>query len=325
MIKSIVIGAGRIALSHIPHVVTHADAEIVGIVEPSFALRLVMKRLLKVPVFKSLESMKGVEFDAAFILTPPQSHFQLASELLERGKHVFLEKPLSLDPVESHAILDLAKKNNVQFSCGYVYRHHPIYLKIRDIISQQTYGKPVSCDIRMIGNVVNADSPKTWRSTGKGAGCLYDYGCHAIDLSLFVFGVPDGVTCHSKEELFQEGVIDKFSATLSHHTPETVTSNIYCDWADQTVRKAALTVEIKTATNTITTDGQAITISGETDLYISIRDLDTDVSYYLRGEEFQKQMDSFLGAISSGNLDYSNSEDAAICDDILLEIYEAKI
>ena len=324
-LRCIVVGAGRIALSHIPHMIAHPKTQLVGIVEPNFFMRFVMKRLLNVPVYKSINQINDDQFDAAFILTPPNVHYNLSKYFLNKRKHVFLEKPLTLDPMHSEFLLKLAQENYVQFTCGYVYRHHPIYLKLKDFINCGEYGMPLKCNIRMVGNVVNSDSPKTWRSTGKGAGCLYDYGCHAIDLGMFLFGQPSSVTCLSKDELFQAGVIDRFTAKLHYEKSAYSETEIYCNWADKKVRKAGLTVEVHTEDNIISTDGQAITIKGAHDERYSIKDLDTDVTYYLRGEEFQNQINAFIINACNGKFEYLDVADAVKCDAIISELYEAKL
>lgn len=320
--KCVVIGGGRIALSHIPHLIDHLSVEVIGIVEPNLLLRLVLSRLFKVKVYRSLDTMRRVDFDSAFILTPPMTHYSLAKTLLGDGKHVFVEKPMTLDSLNSAELLTLAKGNNVQFSCGYVYRHHPIFKEIKRIVTDKVYGLPVSSEITMRGNVVTSDSPVSWRSVGKGSGCLFDYGCHVIDLSIFLFGKPESVTCLSKEELYQPGVIDRFSAKIDHSDFCGIQSHIICDWSDELARKAGMTIEIKTQDHCIQSDGQTITLSGATCASYSIKDLDTDVSFYLRGEEFQNQTDKFFMTIANGKMDYTDAEDAASVDEILSKIYE---
>lgn len=325
LLKCVVVGAGRIALSHLPHIVSHSKTQLVGIVEPNFFMRFVMKRLLNVPVYKSVNLLTDKNFDAVFILTPPNSHYSLCLDFLKRRKHVFLEKPLTLDPNHSESIMQLAKENNVHFTCGYVYRFHPIFKQLQNLINSDLYGTPISCSISMVGNVVNSDSPKSWRSTGVGSGCLYDYGCHAIDLGIFLFGQPSSVSCVSKDELFQDDVIDKFTAKLNYSDTEYFETSIHCNWADETVRKAGLSVKITTDNHVINSDGQSIIISGIHDERYSIKDLNTDVSYYLRGEEFQLQLDTFVDNSLSGNLDYSDVMDAVKCDQIISEIYKVNL
>jgi len=324
-LKAIVIGAGRIALSHIPHIIYHQNFELIAIVEPSRLMRFVLGRLLKVKTYPSVKSIEGLVYDVAFVLTPPGSHYGIAKSLLKAKKDVFLEKPVTLDASNSKELLSLAKQNKVQLSCGYVYRHHPIYKEMQDLVAREVYGKPTSCKIQMIGNVIKADAPKTWRNVGKGAGCLYDYGCHAIDLGLFLFGAPTLVRCISKEEVYQEDVIDRFSAEMFHDNEFSVRTEIVCDWANSKVRKASLTVEVKTPRHVISTDGQAIRVTGELARRYSIKDLDTDVDYYLRGEEFQNQLVSFYHSIFKHDHDYLDAEDAVLCDAILSDLYEMTI
>lgn len=316
MIRCVVIGTGRIALSHIPHMICNSKVDVVAAVEPNFIMRLVMRKLLKISVYKSVDSVTMDSIDAALILTPPSAHFELTKRYLTEGKHVFVEKPLTLDPDESSELLELARSNKLQISSGYVYRFHPIYRKVKQILKENSFGVPESCSIEMVGNVVSESNSKSWRSTGKGAGCLYDYGCHAIDLAIFFFGKPKTVECLSKTELFQVGVVDRFKARLNQSIPV----EISCDWANESVRKAGLKIIIRTDRNILVTDGQSINVEGEDN--ISIKDLDTDVSYYLRGEEFQMQMDTFFEAISSGKLEWKSAEEAVICDQIISDLYE---
>ena len=324
-LKVIVVGVGRIALSHIPHIIFHRNLELVGIVEPNRLMRFVLSRLLKVPAYSSIKSIEDIDFDAVFVLTPPSSHYEITKAFLKLRKHVFLEKPVTLNPEHSIELLDLAKVNAVQFTCGYVYRYHPIYNEMRSIISNRIYGDAISCKIEMIGNVVNEDAPKTWRNTGRGSGCLYDYGCHAIDMHLFLFGSPSTVNCLSKESIFQEGVVDRFTAEIFHDDKCGFKSEIICDWANSQVRKAGLSIEIDTPNTKIHTDGQKITVTGDTSKVYSIKDLETDVSFYLRGEEFQLQMESIIIAITENKHDYSNIEDGVLCDSIISDIFEAKV
>lgn len=320
--KCIVIGGGRIALSHLPHLICHPDVELVGVVEPKFMLRFMLRKIFRINTFSSLKSLKRLNFDSAFVLTPPKLHYFIAKQLLNSGKHVFIEKPITLNPSESAELLEISKKNNTQFSCGYVYRFHPVFKEIKRILGENIYGYPLSCKISMRGNVVASDSPKSWRNVGKGSGCLYDYGCHVIDLSIFLFGKTESVLCLSKEELYQQGVIDRFSAELNHTGLFKLSSNITCDWSDENLRKAGIEIEIKTKSHNIYSDGQKITISGESFNSYSIRDLDTDVSFYLRGEEFQNQTDDFFESIVDCNLNYLNVEDAVFVDEVILQIYE---
>ena len=263
MTKAIVIGAGRISLSHIPHIINHSKCKLIAIVEPNLMLRFIIRRLTGIKVVKSINNIDSSSYDSAFILTPPQTHFSIAFSLLRDSKHVFMEKPLTLNPIESEKLLDMAIERNVQFSVGYVFRFQPVYMKIKKLLDSKNYGNINSAEIHMRGNVVSEKTPKTWRNVGVGSGCLYDYGCHAINLSLYLFGHPSEVVCLEKEELFQNGVVDRFKSKFIQKGNSKFDTTISCDWADNSVRKAGITINIETTLGSIWTDGQLIKISGE--------------------------------------------------------------
>jgi scyllo-inositol 2-dehydrogenase (NADP+) len=325
MIRAIIVGAGRIALSHLPHIQNHPDVELVAIVEPNRISRFVIHRLSKIKVVPSLDDIDRSCFDAAFILTPPQTHFDIGKSLIDDYKHVFVEKPLTLDATQSERLIDAAKIHRIQLSVGYVYRFHPIYNKVRTVIDSGIYGPIQSANIKMSGNVVSEKAPKSWRNSGLGAGCLFDYGCHAIDLSLFLFGRPYNVQCLEKEEFFRRGVVDKFLARLEYRDEPNFDAGIFCNWSDTTVRKAGIIVELDMLRHSLWSDGQLIQVRGDDDLDYSIKDLDTDVPYYLRGEEFQRQLDVFVAGIKQEEKNYDYAEDAVLCDEIISKLHECAL
>lgn len=325
MTKSIVIGAGRIALSHLPHIINHQKAELVAIVEPNLLLRFIIRRITGINVVKSINNIDPCLYESAFILTPPHTHFTIAYSLLKDSKHVFIEKPLTLDPLESQHLLDIAKDKNIQFSVGYVNRFHPVYMEVKKLLNNEFNLNINSAEINMHGNVVSKKTPKTWRNAGLGAGCLFDYGCHAIDLSLYLFGPPSDVICLEKESLYENGVIDRFKSKFLYKKNSSFNFNttISCDWANTNVRKASIEIKIETDRGSIWTDGQLIKVFGKSTKEYSIKNLDTNVSYYLRGEEFQRQLDDFLESIDTNNPKYLYTEDAVLCDKIISKLNEA--
>tara|TARA_B100000963_G_scaffold360959_1_gene394075 strand:- start:15125 stop:16084 length:960 start_codon:yes stop_codon:yes gene_type:complete len=314
--KFLVIGAGRIALTHIPHLIINPNIELVGIVEKNFLIRFIIKRLTNIPTYRSVGKLSDSSYEGVFILTPPKSHFSLANYFINKRKHVFVEKPLTLDPKQSMDLVKNAKKNNIHLSVGYVYRYHPIFLHLKETLKGESFKKIKSVEISMIGNVVSSETPKTWRNIGVGSGCIYDYGCHVIDLSFFLFGKPNRVENIEKNELFQPGVVDKFSAKLKYEGNFDV--NIFCNWSDSSARKAGISIEIHSDRNSIWTDGQIFKIN-EVDV-LTIKDLNTDVSYYLRGEEFQNQLDKFISNIKERKDNNFGADDAAYCDEIIEQL-----
>jgi predicted dehydrogenase len=66
-------------------------------------------------------------------VTPTTTHFELAKMAIERGKHVFIEKPVTQTPEEAQALIALAKKHGVVAQVGHVERFNPAMLAVRHL------------------------------------------------------------------------------------------------------------------------------------------------------------------------------------------------
>ncbi len=83
--------------------------------------------------------------DAYFIsATPETTHFPMARDCLRAGKHVFLEKPLSLTLVEADELVDLARDNGLKFTIGYSQRYNPKFAYVKKSLREGVLGEPVS-------------------------------------------------------------------------------------------------------------------------------------------------------------------------------------
>ncbi len=76
--------------------------------------------------------------------TPEQTHFPIARDCLQAGKHVLLEKPIALELWEADALIALAKRGNLKFTIGYSQRFSPKYAYVRKCVRDGTIGRPVS-------------------------------------------------------------------------------------------------------------------------------------------------------------------------------------
>ena len=106
------------------------------------------------------ELLKNDDIDAYFIsATPENIHYPMAKDCLQAGKHVFLEKPLSLTLQEADELVDLALKNDVKFTIGYSQRFNPKFAYVKKSLNDGTLGKPVAAVVsrhitRGLGNKI---------------------------------------------------------------------------------------------------------------------------------------------------------------------------
>ena len=129
--------------------------------------------------YDSLEKMiKSEEFDAAFVVTPTSTHFDIATKLIEEKKHIFVEKPMTYDSVEGGKLKDLAQKNKVILCCGYIERFNPAVGIVKNYVKEKKYGELVMLEFhrenRMPLHV-------------KDVGIIYDTSVHDIDTANWLF------------------------------------------------------------------------------------------------------------------------------------------
>jgi len=117
-------------------------------------------------------------FDAAFICTPTSTHSQIANQLIQKKKNVFIEKPLTYLSEEGEDLLELAKKNNVIMTCGYIERFNPAVDLVKNYVKSKKYGELVMLEFhrenRMPLHI-------------KDVGIIYDTSVHDIDTAMWLF------------------------------------------------------------------------------------------------------------------------------------------
>ncbi len=101
------------------------------------------------------------DIDAVMISATPETlHFPMAKESLLAGKHVFLEKPISLTLDEADELVTLARQTKLKFTIGYSQRFNPKYAYVKKSLEDGTLGSPVSAMVsrhitRNLGNKIS--------------------------------------------------------------------------------------------------------------------------------------------------------------------------
>lgn len=135
------------------------------------------------------------DIDVVDIVTPGDSHAEIAIAALEAGKHVLCEKPLANSVAEAEAMADAAARaaaRGIRAMVGFTYRRVPAVTFLRDLIAQGAVGRiaQVRASYRQDW-LVDREMPLAWRLQKEhaGSGALGDIGAHAIDLAQFVTGM----------------------------------------------------------------------------------------------------------------------------------------
>jgi len=116
-----VVGAGSLGFHHIRILRDLPGIRCSGFVEIRRDRAAEVERELGVKAHESLEDLLAVS-DAVIIVVPTLAHSSVASAAIERGKHVFIEKPITTTLEEADALLELARRNGVIVQIGHIER-----------------------------------------------------------------------------------------------------------------------------------------------------------------------------------------------------------
>lgn len=133
MLKIGVIGAGHLGKIHLKCLLDLPDHyQLVGLYDIDPAVALAASQQFDIPAFASLEALFE-EVDVVDIVTPTVTHFDLAMAAIERGKHLFIEKPVTQTVAEADQLIAAAKKHGVTAQVGHVERFNPAMLAVRGV------------------------------------------------------------------------------------------------------------------------------------------------------------------------------------------------
>ena len=130
--------------------------------------------------------------DAVYVPLPNHLHAEWSIRAMEAGKHVLCEKPLALTAAEAGRMADAAAASGRLLMEAFMYRHHPSWLAVVEIVASGRIGRLQAVDSWFSYFL---DDPGNIRNVLEyGGGALYDIGCYSVSLSRLLFGAePDDV------------------------------------------------------------------------------------------------------------------------------------
>ena len=160
------------------------------------------------------ERGKEDKIDFVIIVTPNNSHFEIARAFLEKGINVVCDKPLTLKVEEAEKLINLARKRDLLCCVTYTYSGYPMVKHAREIISRGEIGK-----IRMVmGEYLQEwlamsvekegrNKQASWRTDPKYSGnsnCVADIGSHIENIISYITGLEIETLC-ANLDIFVEG------------------------------------------------------------------------------------------------------------------------
>lgn len=133
MLKAGVLGAGHLGKIHLKLLNQSDKYELAGFYDP---IKENAEKVSKEFGYKSFDSIQELidAVDVVDIVTPTLSHFDCAKEAIEKGKHIFIEKPITKTVEEAEILIELLKKHKVKGQVGHVERFNPAFTAVKDAI-----------------------------------------------------------------------------------------------------------------------------------------------------------------------------------------------
>jgi UDP-N-acetylglucosamine 3-dehydrogenase len=191
MLKVGVVGCGGVGLRHSQAYQSHPEAELICVCDMVKEKAEARARELDVKAYFSVKEMLAAEedLDVVGVITADNLHFVPTMEALEAGKHVLVEKPLSLDIREAEQMVEKAREKNVKLAIDYNRRFSKTYLKAREYVENGTVGN--------IAYIIMKLAQGGPASSGKGKYyLLFELQTHSIDLMRHFGGDIVEVSAH---------------------------------------------------------------------------------------------------------------------------------
>jgi scyllo-inositol 2-dehydrogenase (NADP+) len=147
-------------------------------------------RATTVPDLRSLLALDEIE--CVVIATPNDTHFDMAMKVLEAGKHVVVDKPVTLRAAHAVTLARLARERRLVFAPFHNRRWDGDFLTVRGLLAGAGLGRVVHFESHF--DRFRPHVRPRWREeASRGGGLLFDLGPHLIDQALALFGAPETV------------------------------------------------------------------------------------------------------------------------------------
>lgn len=324
---------GKMGLSHLSVINAHPGVEVVAICDSAKYVLDVLGKYTGLATFDDYDAMlTKVPMDAVLIATPSVLHAPMVRKALDKGLHVFCEKPFCLNEADGAALAQLAAEQRLVCQVGYHNRFVGSFREVKRLVDAGAIGRVTHVLAEAYGAVVTRPKGASWRTQrDQGGGCLFDYAAHPINLVTWLFDAPQAVSGAALVPVFSAETDDQVYGTMRYDGG--LTAQVSVDWTDTSVRKMTTRLTLWGTGGRLYADRQEIQLflrddqgplpegyeAGWNVRYTT--ELTEPVDFYLRGEEYSAQIDSWIAAIGAGNVDCENNFASAVATDRTLAMF----
>jgi UDP-N-acetylglucosamine 3-dehydrogenase len=184
-VKVALVGMGRMGKNHLRVIRENASFELVAVVDKDAP----EQDLGATKFLRKVSDLQPLDFECAVVAAPTVTHYDIAKELLEMGKHLLVEKPITSTAPQGREVIALAQKKNLKLAVGHVERFNPAVRKLREVIKGGWLGTPIHFSVTRVGGY-----PQTVLN---GNNVLLDLAVHDVDVLRSMIGTLRMESCVS--------------------------------------------------------------------------------------------------------------------------------
>ncbi len=174
--------------------------------------------------------LEDPSIDAIVIATPAPFHFEMVKAALNAGKHVYVEKPMTLTSEHSEELVEISESRGLKLMVGHLLEYHPAVAKMKQQIDSGDLG-----DVHyMYCQRVNLGVVRQFENA------FWSLAPHDISIILYLFGQEPTHITASGQSFLQPGIEDVVFATL--HFPDGRLANIHVSWLDPHKKRSMVLV-----------------------------------------------------------------------------------
>ena len=314
-----VIGCGRISdIAHFP------SFEKIDGVRVKYACDLILEKAEAMKAkYSKIEqcitdykvALDDPEVDAVYVLTPNYAHYTVTMDAIKAGKHVFCEKPITVNYDLSCEMADAANKAGKLLNIGVCNRYNRSVEMLEEMNRQGKFGNiyHVYCSFRSHRSIPGLGGSFTNKAES-GGGVLIDWGVHYLDLILYILGGAklETLTCNAYCEMAKDMKAYKYTGMWAEDTSDIENgTNDVDDFITGFIRtdKASISFNGAWAQNVFKNDtfidfmgdkgGARLTYCGKFEFYDG-ETLSTVIPEYNIPDAYLEEDKAFLKAIETG-------------------------
>jgi UDP-N-acetylglucosamine 3-dehydrogenase len=182
MLKAAVIGVGSIGQNHARLYRNIEGVQLVGVADPNPQAAARVGTRENVPHHTDFLALLDQEKpDLVSVAVPTSLHYEVGTQLIKRGVHVLMEKPITSTVEQAESLIELAKLNKVTLAVGHIERFNPAVMELRRRLREGIAGRIYK---------IFAQRLSPYPSRIHDAGVVIDLASHDIDLMRYLIADP---------------------------------------------------------------------------------------------------------------------------------------